>query len=312
MYQNKYLKYKNKYLQLKNLMGGAPIYKGLQLLGQGAENFAFLLPDGNTLRIRKDCETLGQNEITTITKMKDNTPLYFVKILAIGKCNDLRGRLKNDIVDFCDDKLLGDICNYTYIIMETAPGGNFLQYYGLQFKDLLNKPNFDELIVSADNQQKINAFVGFLFSFLNKIVDGLIDANTKLNGFIHKDFNYRNCNVVHSNGNPIIFDFGESKVGTIGDNSDILNYIKEILEDAQLQSNVYITVFPDYESKSPDEKILIKNNFYKLSKVLRAHPKINALITKYFVSAVTSYGGIRLSIGPSRESLETFKTKLNS
>ena len=30
--------------------------------------------------------------------------------------------------------------------METATGGTFLQYYGLQFKDLLNKPDFDILI----------------------------------------------------------------------------------------------------------------------------------------------------------------------
>ena len=94
MYQEKYLKYKNKYLQLKKLIGGAPIYTGLKYLGQGAENIAFLLSDGNTIRIRKDCEKLGNDEITTVTKMKDNTPSYFVKILALGKCNDLRGRLK--------------------------------------------------------------------------------------------------------------------------------------------------------------------------------------------------------------------------
>ena len=53
----------------------------------------------------------------------------------------------------------------------------------------------------------MSSFVTFLFSFLNKMVDGLINTNTKLGGFIHNDLNYRNCNVDPSNYNPIIFDF---------------------------------------------------------------------------------------------------------
>jgi hypothetical protein len=242
--------------------------------------------------------------------MKDNTPSYFVKILALGKCNDLRGRLKSDILDFCDDKLIGDICNYTYILMETAKGGNLLIYYGSQFKALLNNSKFDSLIINADNISKINDYVNFLFIFYNKIVDGLIDANTKLGGFKHNDLNYRNCNVDPSTGNPIIFDFGGSQIGTVGDNTDILNFIKETLSDVNLDSGVYSSVFLDYESKSTEERKLIKDNFYKLNKVLRAHSKINSIVTKYLTSASTSYGGIRLSIGPSRQSLEEFKTFL--
>jgi len=311
MYFEKYIKYKNKYLELKKLLGGAPIYNNLHYLGQGAENIAFLLSDGNTIRIRKDCETLGQNEITTVTKMKDNTPLYFVKILALGKCNDLRGRLSKEVKNFCDDKLVGDLCNYTYILMETAVGGNYLQYFGLAFKDLLNNSNFDKLIINETNINKMRMFVTFLFSFLNKMVDGLISANTKLGGFVHFDLNFRNCNVNPENGNPIIFDFGGSTIGKINDNSDILNYIKEILTDTNLDPGVYNSVYSDFESKSSEDKLLIKNNFYKLNKILREQPRINSLITKYFVSTKTSFGGVRLSIGANRESLEKFKTSLN-
>ena len=76
----------------------------------------------------------------------------------------------------------------------------------------------------------MSSFVTFLFSFLNKMVDGLINANTKLGGFIHNDLNYRNCNINSSN-NPIIFDFGGSTVGKMGDNSDILNYINRYHDD---------------------------------------------------------------------------------
>ena len=308
MYHDKYLKYKNKYLQLKNLKGGAPIYNDLQYLGQGAENIVFKLPDSdNIIRIMKNCEKLLEGEINTINKMVNNTPLYFVNIVALGNCNDLKDRLKSDIVNFCDDKLMGDMCNYTYIIMHTATGQNVLQYYGLQFKDLLNNNDFDNLIKNVN----MTVFVTFLFSFLNKMVDGLIDANTKLGGFIHGDLNFRNC-YVDPSYNPIIFDFGASIIGKIGDNSDILEYIRTMLSDTNLESPVYISVFPDYESKAVPEKTLIKNNFYKLHKVLRANPQISALISAYLISAPTSYGGVRLNILPARQSLEEFKTTLNT
>ena len=85
-----------------------------------------------------------------------------------------------------------------------------------------------------------------------------------------------------------------------------------MLSDTNLESPVYISVFPDYELKAVPEKTLIKNNFYKLHKVLRANPQISALISAYLISAPTSYGGVRIEIGPGRQSLEEFKTKLNT
>ena len=305
MYKQKYLKYKNKYIELKKLIGGAPIYNNLKFLGQGADNIVFLLPDNNAIRIRKNCEIFNSNELLTISKMKDNTPKYFVKILALGKCNDLKNRLKTDIINFCDDKLLGDICNYTYIIMELAKGCNILQYYGLKFKDLLNNSNFDTLIEL--NKLRINEFIIFLFKFLNKITEGLIDANKKLGGFIHFDLNYRNCNVDPETENPIIFDFCSSSIGKVGDNSDILNYIKDILSDSNLDVSVYSSIFSDYETKSSEEKLLIKTNFYKLNKIIREENKLNIFINKYFYLIQE---GVRLNIKDDRESLETFIVSL--
>ena len=285
-----------------------PIYNSLKYLGEGEESMVFLLPDSdNTIKILKNCNKCSNMEISTITKMINNTPLYFVKIIAFGKCIDVKDKLKSDIVNFCNNKLIGDTCNYSYILMKIATGGTFLQYYGLQFKDLLNNNDFDKLIKNVN----MTVFVRLLFSFLNKIIDGLIDANTKLGGFIHNDLDYRNC-YIDPLSNPIIIDFGLSTIGKIGDNTDILFFIKKILSDENLESPLYISIFPDYELKSDLEKTLIKNNFYKLNTVLRSNPKINALITKYFTYFPTINKGMLLLMLPARQSLETFKIKLNT
>ena len=292
-----------------DLMSDKPIYNDLIYLGEGLENMVFLLPDSdNTIRILKNCIKHSDMEINTITKMINNTPLYFVKIIAFGECIDVKDKLKSDIINFCNNKLLGDMCNYSYILMKNATGGTFLQYYGLQFKNILNNNDFDRLIKNVN----MTVFVTFLFSFLNKTVDGLIDANTRLGGFIHGDLDYKNCHV-DSSYNPIIFDFGFSTIGKNGDNSDILTYIEKILSDENLESSsLYISIFPDYETKSDLEKTLINNNFYKLNKVLRAHPKIHALITEYFTYLPTSTSGMRLSTIQNIQSLEVFKIRLNT
>jgi len=313
---NKYLKYKTKYLELKKLIGGAANFGDLKYLGSGADNVTFLLSNKNNtiIRIRKGCMILEDNELETVNKMINNTPLYFVKILKVGECNDIKDKLTSEIEnvkDFCNDNNSNNTtCNYTYIIMENASGINLLHYYGECFKNLLTSTSFDLDINNESNKKKMLEYINFLFGFFIKMVDGLISANDKLGGFIHGDLNFRNCNVENNTNNPIIYDFGASSIGEINNNQDILNYIKDILTDTNLDAFVYRLIFTNYDTLHDSERKLIKENFYKLNKTLRQNKKIESLL-KYFNQSPTSYGGVRLNFNSQKfEPLAQFKESL--
>lgn len=244
-FYKRYLKYKSKYINLKNKIGGS--FKIIGYLGSGAENMAFDIGNNRILRVRKNCEDLGA-EIEILNIIKQVNPKYFVKIYDIGKCTDLKTKFDNikSIKEICNN-VSGDICNYHYVIMENANGINIIEYIIKYLNKNFNNIN-NELINLDDNDIKIllNDLIIYILQIFEKICDGLIDAQIKIPNFYHGDLNYRNVFINESTNEPIIFDFGASKIIRNEQPLDILNYIKDT------NNNI-----SDFISKNSD---MFKNN----------------------------------------------------
>lgn len=293
MYQEKYLKYKAKYLKLKNLLQGGGL-EILEYLGQGADNIAFKLKDGKVIRIMKNCGKLEETERTILTELTGKAPKYFVRIYLVGKCTDLRDKISKDMKTFCD--AIGEnMCEYNYVILDRAYGTNYSNFFFAQFKDLILADDFDEQITRPDVIAKINDFAEKSKNYIIKIIEGLTDANVKLNGFRHGDFNYRNC-FIDDEFNPTIFDFGGSSINNTvtPESSDIFNYLKQIITDVEVGSAVYEHSLPTWDDMESAKKSQIKKNFMKLRNQFRTHPKINGIIQNYFTSLPHPDGGIKV------------------
>lgn len=294
-YYAKYLKYKTKYVLLKKQKGGDSQFKNIKYLGQGAENYAFQLEHGQILRIRKNCERLGESENNVLTELAGKTIKHFIKVFSKGNCFDLRDKLSDQVTEFCELNNLetASLCNYDYVIMNNAEGTNLLNYTTKTFSEQLQLPD-----INVIDKQLITNHKKLLINFFQKITIGLIDANTQLNGFKHKDLNYRNC-YIDINLEPIIFDFGASLIGfgSIETNSsDILDFITDILSDSTIDTNEFAYGITTFKDLSKGEKDIIKSNYYKLTNMIRSDEQINQFIIKYFNENKTSFGGIRLSI----------------
>ena len=120
-----------------------------------------------------------------------------------------------------------------------------------------------------------------------KIANSFIDANLKLDGFRHGDFNYRNC-AVDKNFNPTIYDFGNSKIGAkarpISEIDDILQFIKDSLatNTSEEPSQIHEVVYPGYSLLPIEKKNLINRNYISIKRKVMEHPKIQTIISKYF------------------------------
>ncbi len=229
IYYKKYIKYKNRYINLRNLCGGNP-FLNVKYLSSGAENMGFDIGNNQVLRIRKDCEKLQQTEIEILNKIIINSPRYFVKIYKIGSCKDLKTKFENkeSVTEICNN-ISGDLCDYTYVIMENANGINIIDYILKYLDNTFTKIN-DTILNLEDNDTRVllNDLIIYLLQIFEKICDGLIDAQSKIPKFYHGDLNYRNVFINDSTLDPTIFDFGASSDKINNNSLDILNYIKDI------------------------------------------------------------------------------------
>jgi len=292
-YYKKYFKYKTKYIQLQQTLNGGNPFLGVKYLGQGAENIAYDIGNNKILRIRKNCESLG-NEIVMLNFIKDKKPKYFVVIYDIGKCTDLITKFTPDdkdedkikkITEICNtfvilassrnderNNISGDLCEYSYVIMENAKGINIIQYIINYLKK--NIAEIDTKIIDITNKDNIillNDLVIYILQIFENISIGIKDAQQKIPNFYHGDLNYRNVYINDSNLEPTIFDFGASNQN-IGTNKsiDILNYIRD--------TNNNISDFVNKENQ------FVKNNVKNI---------VNYILDKY--SFTNDYYKIRIS-----------------
>ncbi len=282
-YKKKYLKYKNKYIVFKNQIAGA-IFNGIKYLGQGAENIAYDIGDNQVIRIMKKCKNIEESEKQIMIEINKVKPINFVNIISIGNCTDLVDKLNSETKDFCND-VDGDVCSYDYVVLNKVIGDNINVVFFKIFLNLILNENL--VIDKPENQELIEQFVHNLLGLYVKIVDSFIDANQKLNGFRHGDFNYRNC-AVDNDFNPTIYDFGASKIGEatrpISEINDILQFIKDSLATNTYEETTQIheVAYPEYSLLPVERKNLIKKNYISIKRKIMEHPKIQTIISRYF------------------------------
>lgn len=261
IYYKKYIKYKNRYINLRNLCGGNP-FLNVKYLGSGAENMGFDIGNNQVLRIRKNCEKLKQTEIEILNKIKKDSPRYFVKIYEIGTCKDLKTKFENieSVSEICNN-ISGDLCDYTYVIMEKANGINIIDYI-LKYLDTTFTKINDTILNLVDNDTKVllNDLIIYLLQIFERICDGLIDAQSKFLNFYHGDLNYRNVFINDSTLDPTIFDFGASSDKINNKSLDILNYIQDIYSNIPDLINLKSDIFKQ-NIKNIMTYILDKFNF---------------------------------------------------
>jgi hypothetical protein len=292
-YETKYLKYKNKYKNLKNLYGG--VFNIIKYLGSGAENMAFEIDDKRIIRVRKNCEKLGK-EIIILKKIQKQSPLYFVKIHEIGKCNDLIDKFNNteNITNFCNSTgvTLTKLCEYDYVIMENANGINIIDYIIKYLKENFgDKLEKEDLNLDDDiNKISLNTLIIKLLQIFKKICDGLIDAQNKIPNFYHGDLNYRNIFINETNLDPIIFDFGNSNDNFKVNSTDILNYMQDIInnipdrikKDGYLKKNIMnIIEYIIYNIKFIKDYYNIKKNSNGYKTIFYIPSKTNISLIKF-------------------------------
>jgi hypothetical protein len=309
-YQSKYLKYKTKYLELKKQLGGTE-FNDLKYLGKGAENVAFKMPDGKILRVRKSCEELLSSEKNVMEKLAENKPKYFAMVYSVGKCADLKKKKLQLATSMCNVSE-GELCDYDYVIMDDAPGTNFLIFFLQHFKDLVMNNDFDAELEKVDVKEKIQQFARNSAEYIIKIIDGLMDANAKLGNFKHGDLNYRNCHIDES-FTPTIFDYGASKVGVVSPRnqcSDIFNYIKGILSDINLDDGItYNAGIPELHKLESVEKNKVIKNIKVVRKQFRQYAVFNNLCSNYLILYEYDEGeqGITFSVNIDRPKIEKLK-----
>ena len=281
-YQSKYLKYKTKYLELKKQLGGTE-FNDLTYLNSGAENSAFKMPDGKILRVRKGCNRLEDDEKTVMLKIIEHKPKYFAMIYSVGKCADLKGKKLELAKSMCAVSE-GVLCDYDYVIMEEAPGTTFLIFSLQQFKDLVMNSDFDTEIEKADTKDKIRQFAKNSAEYLIKIIDGLMDANTKFVNYKHNDLNHRNCHTDEFFV-PTIFDYGASKISAIPSQdqcSDAFNYIKNMLNDSELDVVFYNGAMPEWRTLNLEMRKKVVKNFRTVRRQFRQYEVFNKLCSDYY------------------------------
>lgn len=279
-FKNKYLKYKTKYLELKKQVGG---FSELTFLGMGAENVAFRMSDGKILRVRKGCEKLDEIEKVVVRRLEEVKPKYFALVRSVGKCSDLKGKNLSTATTMCN-AVGGEVCDYDYVIMDDAPGTNFSVFFLQQFENLITRDDFDEQIVQSVTKDKIADFSRRSSEYIQKIIVGLMDANSKLGNYKHCDLNYRNCHISESFV-PTIFDYGASKIGAnLPQCSDILEYLRSILADPNLEEAVYKSLFPTWSDDSfgGARRNKIIKNFRAVRKQFRLNKVFTNLINGYY------------------------------
>ena len=232
----------------------------------------------------KKCKNIEESEKHVMTEINKAKPINFVNIISIGNCTDLVDKLNSETRDFCND-VDGDVCNYDYVVLNKISGDNINVVFFITFFDLILNENLE--IAKPENQELIEQFVGNLLQLYMKIANSFIDANLKLNGFRHGDFNYRNC-AVDKNFNPTIYDFGASKIGAkarpISEIDDILQFIKDSLatNTSEEPSQIHEVVYPEYSLLPVERKNLIKKNYISIKRKIMEHPKIQTIISRYF------------------------------
>lgn len=282
-YKNKYLKYKNKYMVFKNQIAGA-IFNGIKYLGQGAENIAYDIGDNQVIRIMKKCKNIEESEKQIMIEINKNKPMNFVNIISIGNCADLVNKLNSKTTDFCNDTN-SNVCNYEYVVLNKVSGDNINVVFLKIFLNLILNENL--VIDQPENQELIEQFVNNLLGLYVKIADSFIDANLKLNGFRHGDFNYRNC-AIDEEFNFTIYDFGASKIGAktrpISEIDDILQFIKDSLatNSSEEPTQIHEVAYPGYSLLSVEKKNLINRNYISIKRKIMEHPKIQTIISRYF------------------------------
>ena len=278
LYKDKYLKYKTKYLNLKKQIGG---FADLTFLGMGAENTAFRMPDGKILRVRKGCEKLDENEKEVMRRLEETKPKYFAIVHSVGKCSDLRGKILSEATTMCN-AVGGEVCDYDYVIMDDAPGKNFTVFFLQQFLSLITSDDFDAHIVQDATKERIADFAKKSAEYIQKIIVGLMDANSKLGDYKHNDLNFRNCHISESFV-PTIFDYGASKIGgALPQCNDILEYLKSILADVNVEPPSYQAVIPEWDTLPAAKKNRIIKNFRAVRKEFRRNKVFSNLISGYF------------------------------
>ncbi len=259
-------------------------FHNIKYLNSGAENAAFKMSDGKILRIRKDCQELAESEQKILQLIVDTMPLYFVKIYSVGSCKDLKNRELSIATSFCNNNS-ENLCKYSYVILDEAKDTNFIVFFLKYFINLIIDSKFDEIINNEQNISNIKQFSNNTIKYILKIIDGLIDANYKLNNFRHNDFNYRNCHI-DSSFNPTIFDFGASLNNIrIDECGDIITYIQQILTDIEVESSIYISVISNWNEINQPERNKIIKNFRVIREKFRDNAIFNYIIDNYFVKS---------------------------